>query len=331
MNKVYGSLFVASALSVGLTAFPALAELRPSQYFANAALSIDGFGSLSGRGQLQASVPSGSTILGAYLYTASVWNSTPVYSVDFNGSWLEPSAGTRLTPNLNPAITIRYDVTDIVRSAIPSGSGGLYNFDIQENGQNDGSVLVIAYSNAATQGRSALIYDGELATTGDTTRLNFASPYTSGNVIMSLASSYSSQPSEQYTRVDVRTSNNPIARRLTNSAGGQDDGEWGNGALITVGGIGDSPENPDPFASSFDGPRVDDELYNLALGNSANANPFITPGDRWVDLITVNPSNNDNVFALFISADFMIDNPIPTPGTAALLGLGGLLAARRRR
>ncbi|MFN7558081.1 MAG: MYXO-CTERM sorting domain-containing protein [Alphaproteobacteria bacterium] len=27
----------------------------------------------------------------------------------------------------------------------------------------------------------------------------------------------------------------------------------------------------------------------------------------------------------------MIDNPIPTPGAAALLGLGGLLAARRRR
>jgi hypothetical protein len=335
MNKVHGSLFVASALSVGLTALPALAELRPSQYFANAALSIDGLGSMSNRGQLQANVPSGSTILGAYLYTTSVWGrpdfSGIVYSVDFNGSRLTPSAGTLLTPDVNPANTIRYDVTNIVRSAIPSGSGGLYNFNLRETGQNDGSVLVIAYSNTATQGRSALIYDGELATDGDTTRLNFASPYTSGNLIMSLASSFSSQPSGQFTQIDVRTSNNPIARRLTTSAGGQDDGEWGNGALITVGGIGDSPENPDPFASSSAGPEVDDELYNLALGNSADANPFITPGDTWADLITINPSNDDNVFGLFISADFMLINPIPTPGAAALLGLGGLLAARRRR
>jgi hypothetical protein len=330
MNKVHGSLFVASALSVGLTALPALAELRPSQYFANAALSIDGLGSLSNRGQLQASVPSGSTILGAYLYTASVWN-FPVNSVDFNGSRLRPSTGTLLSPNVNPANTVRYDVTSIVRSATQGGPGGLYNFNLQENGNNDGSVLVIAYSNAATQGHSAIIYDGELATTGDTTRLNFASPYTSGNLIMSLASSFSWQPSDQSSQIDVRTSNNPIARRLTTSAGGSDDGTPDNGALITVGGIGDSPENPDPFASPIDGPRVDDELYNLALGNSADANPFITPGDTWADLITINPSNDDNVFGLFISADFMIDNPIPTPGAAALLGLGGLLAARRRR
>ena len=344
MNKLHGSFTVASALLVaGLTACPAIADLRPSQYFANAALSIDGLGIIgSGSGQLQANVPSGSTILGAYLYTASIWGPPgtlrpggvvwgTVHPVNFNGSLLNPSSGTLMTPDANEAVTYRYDVTNIVRSAIQNGPGGLYNFNLQENGNNDGSVLVVAYSNAATQGRSALIYDGELAITGDTTRLNFASPYTSGNVIMSLASSYSAQPSGQFTQIDVRTSNNPIARRLTTSAGGQDDGVGTNGALITVGGIDDSVENPSPFASSSGGRRVDDELYNLALGNSADANPFITPGDTWADLITINPSNDDNIFGLFISADFMLINPIPTPGAAALLGLGGLLAARRRR
>jgi hypothetical protein len=344
MNKLHGSFTVASALLVaGLTACPAIADLRPSQYFANAALSIDGLGIIgSGSGQLQANVPSGSTILGAYLYTASIWGPpgtvTPggvvwgtVYPPRFNGTLLSLSSGTLMTPDANEAVTYRHDVTSIVRSAIQNGPGGLYNFNLQENGNNDGSVLVVAYSNAATQGRSAIIYDGELSTTGDTTRLNFASPYTGGNLIMSLASSFSLQPYEQFSQIDVRTSNNPIARRLTTSAGGHDDGASINGALITVGGIGDSPENPDPFASSRLGPRVDDELYNLALGNSVDANPFITPGDRWADLITINPSNDDNVFGLFISADFMLINPIPTPGAAALLGLGGLLAARRRR
>ncbi len=331
------SLSVAFALSVGLTACSALADLRPSQYFANAALSIDGLGVRgSGTGQLQANIPSGSQILGAYLYTSSIWGATfvspgIVFPVRLNGTLLTPSAGTLLSPDVNPVNTIRYDVTNIVSSAIQGGSGGLYNFNLQETGDNEGSVLVIAYRNAATQGRSALIYDGELATTGDTTRLNFASTYTGGNLIMSLASSYSAQPSGQFTQIDVRTSNNPVARRLTTSAGGPDDGLFANGALITVGGIGDSPTNPDPFAIPFDGPRVDDEYYNLALGNSADANPFITPGDTWAELITINPSKDDNVFGVFISADFMIDNPIPTPGAAALLGLGGLLAARRRR
>ena len=337
MGMLRRSLCVASALSVGLTACSALADLRPSQYFANAALSIDGLGVRgSGTGQLQANIPSGSSILGAYLYTSSIWGATfvspgIVFPVRLNGTLLTPSAGTLLRPDVNPVNTIRYDVTNIVSSAIQGGPGGLYNFNLQETGDNEGSVLVIAYRNAATQGRSALIYDGELATTGDTTRLNFASPYTGGNLIMSLASSYSAQPSGQFTQIDVRTSNNPVARRLTTSAGGPDDGLFANGALITVGGIGDSPTNPDPFAIPFDGPRVDDEYYNLALGNSADANPFITPGDTWAELITINPSNDDNVFGVFISADFMIDNPIPTPGAAALLGLGGLLASRRRR
>ncbi|MFN7609552.1 MAG: PEP-CTERM sorting domain-containing protein, partial [bacterium] len=302
------SLCATSALSVGLTACPAFADLRPSQYFANAALIIDGLGTLgSGSGQLQANIPSGSQILGAYLYTASIWRSIvssgTVFSVRFNGTLLTPSAGTLLTPDVNPVNTVRYDVTNIVSSAIQGGPGGLYNFNLQENGDNDGSVLVIAYRNAATQGRSALIYDGELSTTGDTTRLNFASPYTGGNLIMSLASSYSVQPSGQFTQIDVRTSNNPIARRLTTSAGGFDDGRFGNGALITVGGIGDSPANPAPFAEPLDDSRVDDELYNLALGNSVDANPFITPGDTWAELITINPSNDDNVFGVFISAD----------------------------
>jgi hypothetical protein len=214
---------------------------------------------------------------------------------------------------------------------VEGGAGGLYNFGLQERGNNDGSVLVIAYSNASTQGHSALIYDGELATTGDVTRFNFANPYSGGNMLMSLASSHSRQPSAQFTQVDVRTSNNPNARRLTSSAGGADDGELGDGALITVGGIGDSAENPDPFAAPFGWTRVDDELYNLALGNSANATPFITLGDSWAELSTINPSNDDNVFGMFVSADFMIDNPIPAPSTLALLGALGLAGRRRRR
>ena len=55
-------------------------------------------------------------------------------------------------------------------------------------------------------GGSAIILDGELATGGDTVTLNFASPYMSGDFIMSLASSfsYNGPPATgQVTTVDV--------------------------------------------------------------------------------------------------------------------------------
>lgn len=323
--------FALTAAVTSLASSAALGGLTASNYFANAALSIDGMGSLGNQGQIQANVPVGSQVLGAYLYSTSVWNIAPLHAVNFNGTNLSLNSGTLLGPNANPAVTRRWDVTNIVQSVVNGGQGGLYNFNLTELGNNDGSVLVVAYSNASTQGRSALIYDGELATNGDVTRFNFANPYSGGNMLMSLASSFSDQPSDQVTQVDVRTSNNPNARRLTSSAGGADDGQQANGALITVGGIGDSAENPDPFASSFGGPRVDDELYNLALGNSANATPFITLGDSWAELSTINPSNDDNVFGMFVSADFMIDNPIPAPPTLALLAAVGLAGRRRRR
>jgi hypothetical protein len=325
--------------ALALATFPAFGDLRLSQYFVNADLSIDGLGALGvGSGQVQANVPVGSQVLGAYLYTASIWNRSTVDSVTFNGTRFNPSGGTLLGPNRNPATTIRYDVTSVVRSVVDGGPGGLYNFNLQEHGDHDGSVLVVAYSNASTQGRSALIYDGELATTGGVTRFNLANPYSGGNMLMSLASSFSVQPARgapQFSLIDVRTSSNPNARRLSSSAGGADDRISGqtsaNGNLITVGGIGDNPANVDPFANPSPlepNPNPDDELYNLALGNVVDANPFISLGDTWVELNTLNPSNDDNIFGMFVSADFVI---IPTPGTAVLLGLGGLLAARRRR
>ncbi|MHC5596235.1 MAG: hypothetical protein ACYTXC_09805, partial [Nostoc sp.] len=167
----------------------------------------------------------------------------------------------------------------------------------------------------------SFIFDGELATTGDTTRFDFAQPYTSGDFLVSLASTFSFQPSDQFTTVDL-TTDSSSSRRLTSSAGGQDDGQGANGALITVGGIDDSPTNPDPFATDASGPRTDDELYNLALGNTVDANPFIKSGDTFVQLKTTNPSNDDNVYALFATSTFKTSTPSTSvPEPSALLGL----------
>ena len=330
MKKLtYSLLPLGITVGLCLNITPASASLMARNVISNAALSIDGFGSLSNKGIIQANIPAGSTIQRAYLYAASLWNMSPVYGVTFHGNVLSRNSATILSPNNNPAETARWDVTNIIASSF---TGGLQDFSIVENGQNDGAVLVVAYSNSSTQGLTSVILDGELSTGGDTVQFDFDSPYTGGDFLVSLASSYSSQPSGQYTQIDV-TTNSTNNRRLSTSAGGQDDGEWGDGALMTVGGIGDDPTNVDPFASSFDGPRIDDEYYNLALGNSASAAPFISPGDTFLRLTTQNPSNDDNVFGMFITSKFKSTaTPVPEPSmTLGIFGIGaiGILLSRR--
>jgi hypothetical protein len=333
MKKLtYSLLPLGITVGLCLNIAPASAGFIVREVIPDAALSIDGFGSTTNSGLIQANIPTGSTIQRAYLYAASVWDKSPVYDVIFHGTTLPVSSATILSPNSNPATTTaRWDVTSIIASSF---TGGLQNFNIVENGDNDGEVLVVAYSNPSTQGFTSVILDGELSTTGDTVQFNFASPYTGGDFLVSLASSYSRQPSEQFTQIDV-TTNSTNNRRLTTSAGGQDDGEGADGGLITVGGIGDDPANPGPFDSPSDpsAPRIDDEYYNLALGNSNNAAPFISPGDTFLRLTTQNPSNDDNVFGLFITSGFkMTATPVPEPSmTLGIFGIGaiGILLSRR--
>lgn len=308
--------------------------------YQDAALSIDGWGNTAASGTLQADVASGSTVLAAWLYSADVWGGGVAGNVVLEGTLL-PTASGILLPKVsgNPVNVRLYDVTDILKSKIESG---VSNFSITENGDSDGEVLVVAYKNAATLGGTAIILDGGLAQGGDTTRLDFAAPYTTGDAILSLASSFS-YGSGQYTNVTVKTSSNPNGRQLTSAAGGNDDGSFigQNGALITVGGVGDSVLNPeDPTAH---GDRYDDELYNLALGNAADPSAFLKTGDTWLELITNNPSFDDNVFGTFFTSTFKITsvddddidpnpNPVPEPATVLLLG-GGLvgLAYLRRK
>jgi hypothetical protein len=332
MKKLtYSLLPLGITFGLCLNIAPASAGLVVQNVISNAALSIDGFGSTTNSGFIQANIPTGSIIQRAYLYAASVWDN-PVKGVTFHGNALSVGSATILGPDENPATTARWDVTSIIASSF---TGGLQDFSILEDGQNDGAVLVVAYSNPSTQGLTSVILDGELSTGGDTVAFNFASPYTGGDFLVSLASSYSDQPSDQATEIDVTTDSTNSYRRLTTSAGGQDDGEAADGALMTVGGIGDNPTNPDPSASSSDpsAPRIDDEYYNLALGNSANSAPFISSGDTFLRLKTVNTSNDDNVFGMFITSGFKSTaTSVPEPSmTLGIFGIGaiGILLSRR--
>ena len=76
-------------------------------------------------------------------------------------------------------------------------------------------------------------------------------------------------------------------------AGNFDDGLAGNGALITVGGVGDSTNNPTDATSTTSPTGEDDELYNLK--------PLMQQGDATLTIDTENPSGDDNLFLAVIS------------------------------
>jgi hypothetical protein len=113
----------------------------------------------------------------------------------------------------------------------------------------------------------------------------------------------SAQGTTQYSQIDVN------GARLTTSAGGQDDGALSNGALITVGGIGDVNTNPSPYVLPSD-TRTDDELYSLL--------PFITNTVTNITVATLNTSLDDNIFMSYFELT----------GSAIILNGAGIVLAQ---
>jgi hypothetical protein len=286
--------------------------------------SADGLGQTRAGGTLQADVPAGSTVKKAFLYGTYFGGTNPTEAqrtIDFDGTTVVTAKigddGTFLA-------TTRADVMAQVAAKIGDG-GGITDFAVNNDPDGlDGVGLVVVYSNPALPTRTVAVLDGSADQGGDTTTFTYASPLDKTiegfSATMSLGVGFGFQggspetagtstcgtESPQFSLVAVN------GARLTSCAGNHDDGFGVNGALITVGGVGDTTANPaDPFQQPADGgdPRVeDDELYDIA--------PFTNQGDTQLTITSSNPSQDDNLFlaVLQFAAQTTVANEICDDG-----------------
>lgn len=259
----------------------------------------DGLGQNAGGGVLRADVPAASTVQKAFLYGTYFFNAAPdatARTIDFDGTMVVTTQISGTVSGCCSLSTTRADVTAQVAAKVGSG-GGITTFAVNNDpGTLDGVALVVVYANAAQPENTIAILDGSASTTGDTATFVLASPLDKTvpgfQATMALGSGFSYQGVDghvcgggQFSLVDVNS------QRMTSCAGNYDDGLGNDGALITVGGVGDSTDNPADPNSSTSG--TDDELYNL--------DPFLAQGATSIEIKSSNPSDNDNLFLSVIS------------------------------
>lgn len=263
--------------------------------------STDAGGSTGSAYEVTPRKPEGASLRRAVLLVASTGFVGPAQgSVLLDGTPVELGGGVSSFIGSENYMT---DVTDQIRSKVDAATAGPLVFNINETASSsiDGVILSLIFDDPSVlSDRSVALLFGSMQTAGDEFSLQMSEPIdptASDSILeMSLGISFGFQSGNtgQFSTVDVN------GARLTSSAGGQDDGESNNGALITVGGEGDDPANPaDPLFTPTD-PRYDDERYDLT--------PFVSGGDTVVTVTTANPSSDDNIFF----ASFTTNPPVDT-------------------
>lgn len=270
----------------------------PATFSGHGGYSADG--SCPGH-SIRAEVPAGSTVQQAYLYStyfASVSLTPGDRTIDFDGTNVETA---EIPGEVFPLRSARADVTSQVAAKVGSG-GGLTSFEVGVHVDSSefillhGVALVVIYSNPTSPLVSVAVLDGGANPAGDTAQVDFSSPLEpnapgfeatiaigDGYSLQNEASSHGCGPEPQDTAINID------GQRLTSCAGGSDDGHAYE-HLITVGGIGDSTDNPsDPYTTTE---GEEDELYSLR--------PFLKTGDTHLSLETSNASGDDDLFLAIV-------------------------------
>lgn len=294
---------IRSVALVMICASGSFASLSPIvTHSGNIRLSLDALGTNNpAGGTIRFQKPTAAaTVRAAYLTAASTGFSgfkPPNGAITLNGvpiNW-DPS---RTIPNGISSWNVWADVTDILRPVLNSAPAGIGTIVAAEGSFTlsiDGEILAVVWDDATAPPTTITLMYGAQSTVGDSFSVTLAQPVDKTNpdtvLDMSLGISFGFQTPSfdtgQWSILNLGVN----GQRISSSAGGQDDGQPANGALITVGGIGDSNDNPaDPFAHWIFGlgDRTDDELYSLL--------PFVNNGDTGFTVFTDNPSNDDNIF-----------------------------------
>lgn len=274
------------------------------------ARSISGVTSDGGSATLRVQKPAGSTVRSAYFFMASTGflsaRLTSPLSID--GQAVVPAHETA-----SGISSFNYwnDVTSLVKSKIDGAPAGSVPLSVVEPqaGATDGSAMVVVFDDPSQSvDKTVSILFGALRPTGDEYQIGLARPIsladsaTQLEMSLGISFSYQQNATQQFSTVDVN------GQRLTSAAGGEDDGAGHNGALLTVGGEGDSLANPaDPLARPTNS-RSDDELYDLR--------PFVGNGDTTIRVQTNNPSLDDNIFLAVFTMNPPVTSVITTGGTA---------------
>jgi len=273
-------------------------------FFGQGNWSLDATGgSRFGGGTISVVVPEGSTVERAFLYASGYNNEIAASAAATltSGTAVLAASGFTAIGNVVSASALqafRLDVTDYVADVVGDGDDDPFAIAVSgiTGSRIDGYMLAVVYSNDAEDERTIAFLDGSSSPAGDSFTSTFADPIDTTqpgfSALFSLGIGFSFQVGgvQQFSTVDVN------GRRLTNAAGGEDDGSSGNGGLITVGGIGDDPTNPDVPTARPTNPRSDDELYDLAQGSVTDPTPYLQNGATSITVNTTNPSNNDNIF-----------------------------------
>jgi Bacterial Ig-like domain (group 1) len=314
-----------SAVGIGFVALlvfgaaQGLAALTPfTSESGKVSLSVDAFGATGPVGTMQVQKHPGATVRKAYLFTATTGFSgyTPVNGeVTLNGAPVTWNPAQTITNGISSK-NGEADVTAIVKPLIDAAPAGIVNVPITEanSGSYDGEILAVIFDDPTVpQPGTVILMYGAQKTSGDDFNVALSDPVDKTNpnfgLDLSLGISFGFQPASQFSTIDVNGS------RMTSSAGGQDDGQSSNGALITAGGVGDLNDNPpNPAATDFScvgakgpAPLCDDELYSLL--------PFVSNGDTALSFHTANPSNDDNMFFAALNVQ----------ASAAIVGAGVVL------
>lgn len=260
----------------------------------NLTLSVDGLGTNDQGGAIRVVKPAGATVSRAFLFAASTGysgydpTSGTITVDDQTVEW----DSTKTVASGIGSVNAAADVTSLLASKLDSAAPGEVEVAVDEgsSGYLDGEVLAVIWQDPSAKARTIMLMYGALAPSGDQFAIGLGEPLKpSSTARMSLGISFGYQvegsSTGQFSTVSVN------GTRVSSAAGGYDDGEAANGALLTVGGIGDDPANPaDPEAGDDCGlgSACDDELYDLKAIAGVGAQSFT--------VATSNPSNDDNIF-----------------------------------